>query len=348
MSKEVAFMIVHISDLHFAAELSPSWTRSTAPLMRQTPPLYARLPLSIGMFPHDVGACEELENEIKTLVRNKKPRKTLLVVSGDLTWTGDDSEFVMALTYLRGRLQRDWSGGLGLSPWIRETFTLPGNHDHWNSSTLRGIVNPRGRTSRIHGIYFRGPSGQSWWHESLEEGDVQLQLMGIDSSEPARVSLFARGYIDPASLTALEQEIIKADKLANQRLRPVRVLVVHHSPIYTGGFRWANEMEPTSRQDLNQFCRTSGIHFVLTGHVHEPLIPPQGTALTPGMELRCGTTLQGAPRGKLPTSSNNVFLVHLLHMDGSLVEWRTELYQRALQGSFKESKSQRFQVTLYP
>jgi hypothetical protein len=348
MSREVVFMIVYISDLHFAEELYPSWTRSGT-LASKTPPLRARLSLFQGVFPHDVGACEELENEIKALIRSRKPLNSLLVVSGDLTWTGDDSEFVMALTYLRGRLQRYWTGRLGLSPWIKETYAVPGNHDQWNSSRLRGIINPGGRISPIHGIFFRGPSGQSWWHSSLVQNDVQLQLMGIDLCEPARLTLFARGYIDKASLTALDQEISKADTSAQKNsLRPVRVLVVHHSPEYTGGLRWFKEIEPTSLGDLKQFCKTHDIHFVLTGHVHKEFVPAPGTLHAAGTELRCGTTLQGAPRGKVPNPSGNVFLVHLLFTDGSLVEWQTRVYQRAKQGPFTEAKSQRYAVTLHP
>jgi len=347
MPRNFAFMIFHVSDLHFAEELYPSWTRSGAPVVPKTPPWRARLSLSQGVFPHDVAACEELENETKALIRDEKPQRALLVASGDLTLTGDDSEFVMALTYLRGRLQRDWSGVLGIGPYIRETFTVPGNHDHWYSSTMRGFRNPTRGISPIHGTYFRGPVGHSWWHESLEEGSIQLQLMGIDSRDPASGSLAARGYIDSTSLAALGHDINQADIFARQKsLFPVRVLVVHHSPQHRGIFKWLNEIDHGSRQLLDQFCQRHSIHFVLTGHVHDPLVPAPGTPHTYGMELRCGTTLQGAPPRKLPSKSGNVFLLHAIYEDSGSVEWRTDVYQRALQGPFTEATSKRYQVTL--
>ena len=324
------FLIFHISDLHFDREFYPRLNRLTAPVVPRAP-----LVATQGFFPHDLGACEELENEIKAIKLARKPRRVLLIVSGDLTRKGDDSEFVTALTYLKSRFRRDWSGFIGLGPHVSEVFSIPGNHDHWRGSSWHTVASG---LSPIHDIYFACLPGQLSWYQTLEEGGVQLQLIGIDSRDPSATTVAARGSLDINVLKALTTKINIADSDAKLKsLIPVRVLILHHSPEYRGSSRWVHELDVKSRNELDIFCNTNKIHFVLTGHVHEPIVRSGTIKHTYGMELRCGTTLQGAPIGNLPGKLGNIFLLHTISGSSGNVNWTSELYQRASFGPFTDA-----------
>ena len=302
-----------------------------------------------GLYPHDLGACEDLSIRIRELVHDLKPSQPVLLVTGDLTTRGAASEFALALTYLRGELYQSWSTTLGLLGPFSKTFMIPGNHDHWNGSVTGAVFHHGATTSAVHGTYFVGPFGQPWWHETLEQQGIQLQLMGLDSCSRSTFQVAARGYIDLNSLSDLANRITMAEQRAAARgLRSIRVLLIHHSPSYQAkrSFRWFKEMDPSSCQALEDFCKAHRIHFVLTGHVHTPFVPSPRTQHSWGTELRCGTTLQGAPLGKLPSPNGNVFLTHALWLQDTTPHWRTSVYQRRYQLGFRENTSLRYEITL--
>jgi 3',5'-cyclic AMP phosphodiesterase CpdA len=327
-------LIVHVSDLHFGSTIHPLLTVGPKGSL-------ASYLAPQGLFPHDFGAAQELKTELTSLIRSTTPRLAILVVSGDLTITGASSEFVNALTFLHERLGVSYSRRLGLKGLFNDVMAIPGNHDHWKGSYW-GLFGNR-PASQLHGTYFVGPSGQDWWHEVRDTGSLQVQVMGIDSTGASKLHFAATGSVVSTSLTALDQQIAAANAKAAGPI--IRVLTVHHSISQTA--TWTHELDPQSLADVNAFCARNEIHFVLTGHTHRHLVPAPGTPHGFGTELRCGTTLQGAPPGKMPSRDGQIFLAHAAKKGRAGVEWETTIYQRtSTSGSFVEVKSPRYKVVI--
>lgn len=305
-----AFMIVHISDLHFGGELYPAWTWTGAPL---APPPWRGILALQGLFPHDPGACRELQVVIKGLVDAKRPRRVLVAVTGDLTALGYDSEFVLALTFLRSRLQSSWNSGLGLGSYDLDVLAVPGNHDHARGSILSHVAQ---LAAPLCGLYFRE---EPEWCVPYEDHSLRLDVLGIDSCGAPGTQWFAKGRTDPRSLDRLAAVLASTGGGRN----PLRILLCHHPPSAGG-----RHVDQESAKAVLNFCKQQRIHFVLCGHTHDPLVPRPGTPHTFGMELRCGTTLQGALPGRLPSRSGQTFLVHWVWPSGTDVLWRTEPFQR--------------------
>ena len=99
----MSIALIQISDLHFAHEFFPKGHRATVPANPQAAPLVA----AQGLAAHDVAACEDLDNAVGAIFSDwaatgSPPSLKLLVITGDLTVCGDDSEFSLALTFVRG------------------------------------------------------------------------------------------------------------------------------------------------------------------------------------------------------------------------------------------------------
>jgi predicted phosphodiesterase len=322
-----AFLIIHISDLHIGREWYP------APALLR------------GAFAHDPGLCAELQTEVVALISRRAARAALVVVSGDLTTLGSHSEFVMALTFLRSRIQESWHLGVGLGPYEIQVLAVPGNHDHAQDTSwshLAQRADPSVYTSFL-------PLGKEWL-KTFRDGGLCLEILGIDSCGSKNLQVFAQGGIDPGSLTKLTNELrVAASIPAQARLR---LLICHHSP----GSLTFGAFHPISAGLVQAFCARERIHFVLTGHTHDHHLPAPRTVHTMGMELRCGTTLQGAPPNKIPNPPfGNTFLVHSIWHQLPVVVWRSELFQRVVQtrpdgsrvaGTFTQAKSLTFETVV--
>lgn len=342
-----AFMIVHVSDLHFGAEMYPAWTRTGAPLRPRTPPSAAFLPGMHGAFPHDPGACRELQNEIQSRILLRNPRQVVVVASGDLTALGDDSEFALALTFLRSRVQTSWHSGLGLGPYAHDVRVVPGNHDHALGRLRSHLVQ---RAAPLHGIYVH--DGPEWSRTYTEDGLV-LEVFGLDTcSSPGRQWL-ARGGVADTAMGALGRKMDEADdarRLASASEPWLRLLVCHHSP--SGGPSIAADLAGAIRS----MCAQRGVHFVLSGHTHAPEVPLPRSTHRMGLDLRCGTTLQGALPGRLPSKHGQVFLVHWIWRQPDRIVWQTEPFQRIVawgpdhvaRGPFTLVKARVFRTALGP
>ncbi len=354
------FVLYHVSDVHFGSAFYPP-TTSVGPLARQHRRLWRaggtlQRHVHQGFYPHSVDSCEKLDEAIKDINRTFRPRRRILVASGDLTATGSDSEFVNALSYLHGRIVRfrDPGGSIGLGYQVDNRLEVPGNHDHWNATRWSFLKHIGSAASPLYGTYFRvdkaiqvhgGPTPVSAWLEDFAQDGVQLQLMGLDSLAGSTKRSVARGYIHNDDLEYLKKRVAAADADAvAQQLFPVRVLVVHHSLKFSKHpasspvpfSKITHAIDPQSLSALIDFLHDAGTHFVLTGHVHTPLISQGPKSPQPPVELRCGTTLQGAPRGRMPSPYGNVLLAHFIWKGNPGAQWETRMYQRKGTGKFSE------------
>jgi 3',5'-cyclic AMP phosphodiesterase CpdA len=295
--------IIHFSDLHFGkSAANESFT--PLPLLRRRNPHSFTLARGLSQVVGNVAAQMELPVDATPY----------LIMSGDLTATGHQEEFVVGHTFLRSqwRVRRDPPElvGFDVRPGQEcRLVTVPGNHDHWDGRTL--WFDPRQRPA-----HFRPTP----WKRVWEAGDLILEVYGLDSSaglSPGRYSFQQLGMLSRLEVSNLIDLLKQAMPLPVGKHR-ARALVVHHT--LDGGYY---DISPTALRRLAEKYKISAI---LTGHTHtfftQPMTPLPGRSRTV-WELRSASTLQ-APEAR--TNPVPGFLAHQLKVENSQLVWRTWRY----------------------
>jgi len=203
---------------------------------------------------HDVDLCKAFVgalDDVRQMMRLAPEATIKVVVSGDLTSSGDPSEFAVAHSFFRSewRLRRydispiDQGAGLALSD--NDYAAVPGNHDNWYG---RGWPESPSYNPDLYPYHFRPTPWSKVW--SSEHGTFRLHLCGIDSNSGLHGSnRRARGAIDSAQLGALANEPPHDPNVAT-----VKAIVVHHLLAYVAPRTkfHALELEPQSREALLQ------------------------------------------------------------------------------------------------
>jgi hypothetical protein len=276
------------------------------------------------MSPHDLGACQDLENQLLWLRKQAGADPLVLLVTGDLTVSGDASEFALAQSYLRGRLQTVWASSLGLGKVANSVITIPGNHDHLGGRLARTLV----RRHPVSPAYAFFPPTQSrnhaWWqlHEILSD-DLIVQIGTLDSCGAQTPQFGARGSIDQHAIQELEQAM-HSRRSDNLHAAVVRILMIHHSlsPHPNAMVAATHALDQRSQQLVQDYCNKTLTQFVLTGHEHCPLMPKVGPPPF-GTEIRCGSSLQDGNH----SGNGQIFLLHTVN-GGANPRWQTVAYQR--------------------
>lgn len=328
------FRLVHISDLHFGGEIQP---RRSTPGRVAAASLLPPPPVPNGWSTHELAACEDLVVYLKNLRRSLGAPRWGLVISGDLTITGDDSEFSLAQTFFKREIQPSIQAmGVGCGE-LGFAFdrSVPGNHDHWRGSraATAGVLASR---RPIHGRYVDSHRGADWWsHVEIVGGTrdtFALHLLGLDSFSQNTHNLLARGSIDPASLHAIEAECRQVNQ-DHHAVPILRVLVLHHSLAPPHGSLAqqlnyaAHQLDSNSEHQLRQTIQRCDIRALLTGHLHHHHLP---SAHDPIKEFRAGTAFQwqgrSAPVGQ---RTGHSVLVHTLSSgSGGVFQWQVAVVER--------------------
>jgi 3',5'-cyclic AMP phosphodiesterase CpdA len=313
---------LHISDLHFG-DVDPHSQHKDA----ATDPLIASLasntgPVWDGLLGHSYGSLVRLE---KLHAKLQAEENSSLIVTGDLTAYGAESQFATATEFLGGLL---WpptvATHIGLRQKSWKLTSIPGNHDHWCGKPV--IF---GRPTSALSRHF--PTLPSTSQYPLKSGQF-LNFLRIDSDADVNPyfsnRFFARGCFT-SQLDSLSA------KLPVPQETEIRVLLVHHSYSISGP---ALAMTPLSKAALNDFIVDHKISVVLCGHIHQPpfFSPVNATHLKrtqPFLEARSGTTTQISTlplrwknlfrnRPARPRHWPNSLLIHRLYYqpDGS-IEW---------------------------
>jgi len=324
---------VQVSDPHFG-ELDQ--TTGDSALSAKAPTWWGRLPWFEGFLGHHREALEHFEDAYRLL----KKENAGLIVTGDLTATGNQNEFFLARTYFTGRVTLGPYRTFGLDNAVGLDLAIPGNHDHW-PGTRRIFGGP---TPGLSQMFRQLP----YINSPLPIGPgCQLVFIGIDSDADVITRgsrrLFARG--DFCSQLNLLRGFLGAPNP-----QEVRVLLLHHSPMYRSQswFRQL-EIEPKSQKELEDFVRDRDIAVMLTGHAHiacgnvHPVSDGRGSHWEL-LEARCGSTTARdtvpkawAAAGVSQQLPSNTFLLHRLVLvndeaTGARIEWRTRLFSRTLRG----------------
>jgi len=313
-------VLAHLSDLHFASRILND--------------RFTGIPHRIG---HDKVLAFGLMSALEDLPMHFQTSELInVVVSGDLTRIGSESEFAVAHTLLRSsaRLtQVPPPDLLGYSIPDDQFTSVPGNHDQYGAGFM-AAQNPA-----LTGVHFEVTP----WHRRLVDSNdqVTLDLFAIDTNSgfipaPQGGNFLAWGAISAQQFTQLEA-LLNANPPV--RGRTVRALMMHHSLSYFGGavgsLLWTSALLPPSRQRLRRICANHEISAILTGHTHTILCKRLSARTSGGTrrafwELRSWSTLVG-PR------KINGFLAHEIsnNRDGG-VSWSTYAY-RWRSGSFRRA-----------
>jgi 3',5'-cyclic AMP phosphodiesterase CpdA len=282
-------VLLHLSDVHIGTALMPASDG------------FHRF--SSGYNPHDFRLLRPLERAVadgRRRVQLPDSATLNVVISGDLTQSGEENDYATAMALIHTR----WQWVFGPSPqllgfhWARDhTFIVPGNHDHWGHPKFP--------------VSYRADLAPAWfeptpWKKSIDSpgGTLRLELFGVDSNSglqnrvnPGGLNLFAGGAISSTELDHLEDRLDdRANKPPPERA-VVRVVICHHAFSNAGGFFAARPLSQDSRERLLSIAAPRGVTVALTGHTHSFHV--QDWRVVAGhhthvvKELRCATTLQG-------------------------------------------------------
>jgi len=309
-------VLAHISDLHFGEVLANNQFSFRSKVLHYPP--------------HDFTLCLDFPNALEYIRVNLldlADEETInLVLSGDMTTTGIETEFAVAHAFLRSRLRIKREGlsrYAGCSITDGQMGAVPGNHDHFNG--LQFMSRPRAYTASVFPDQFRPTPWVKEWR-SLS-GKFVLEIHGIDSNSglpPKRTNLRAKGSFSTTELDLLEENLKKS---VNRSVEPgtirVRALVTHHSLMYAGvGAAFGSvALEDASRDRLLEIAANYKIPVIMTGHTHDsndhphPVTDPDGI-LSEVWELRSATTFQG------PAQHNKQgFWCHLIWLSDEGPRW---------------------------
>lgn len=322
---------VQISDLHFGfpdqgpaldAEIDWDWRV---------------LEVYDGFLGHHEIALAHLEEFYSALVDREQ---AMLIVTGDLTTVGHESQFEMADEYLRDELQPiRRSLGLHSSDW--KSRSIPGNHDHW-PGIRRFMLGSS--TPHLERCFPWQPDGaETSGVLDLENGwSVRWVRIDTDADVPpvSRDRFFARG--DFASTLDRAEEQLDA---TGKNLQEIRVLLLHHSPRVVG---YRSAITDHSKARLESFMHRNRIHVCLCGHTHLPGFRIRTLGKNSSvLEACCGSTTQlddfeEAWGGKQrPTWRPNSLIVHRIIEENGALSWKAVVCDRTESGFVERMMSER-------
>lgn len=347
MADRTFLSCMHITDLHIGRLLGDGGSA--------LPRWLGRLPFMSGLLGHDRGAARDLERFL--LDRREREEAELVIVSGDLTATGDVAQFDLARSFL-GSAPPDpvLRATLGIVDWF--DTGVSGNHDRWP-----GFFPPLGGPTP--GLAATFPRTFPFVTTRPLADGLKITFIMIDSdADVGPVSydrVFARGRF--------EGQMRKLGSLLPPRAEgEVRVMVIHHAiadasvPPSPGAADFPRrgpvsswrplEMDGASLLALEHALVDHEVHVVLTGHLHVPrlseLSATNDRSRATVFEARSGTTTQrdAYPARFLarlpskilldPLPPNTLVMHSLLRRHGALV-WKAEVFWRAAGRGFISS-----------
>jgi hypothetical protein len=153
-----AMIAVHISDIHFGSKISGQGV----------------VPRATG---HDLRVLEALYVALGRLFQSEPNESFCLLISGDVTATGESAEFSMYRTLLLLGFQLDaYSSFEALAEGFQSVLDIPGNHDYWNGWLLNSRLNHNLRTR-----YFSAEP----WALAMTVGSYEVIFHGLCSTAGA-------------------------------------------------------------------------------------------------------------------------------------------------------------------
>jgi hypothetical protein len=296
---------------------------------------------------HDVDLCKAFIaalDDVRQITGLGEKATIPVVMSGDLTASGDPTEFAVAHSFFRShwRLRREdvspSQQAAGLSADESVLAAVPGNHDNWYG---RGWAQSPSYNKHLYPNHFEPTPWNKIWPS--QHGTLRLYLVGLDSNSglPPGSNRLAKGAIDPTQLATLAAP---PPPDPDPDVVTFKAIVMHHSPAYIAPRRkfHALELQNASREALLDAAAANGYAAVLTGHTHDPFHHPfhrtVGAAERVVHELRCASTFQAPPQ-----DGRQGFILHRLHASSGGYRWATIKYVSHENRFVREPDSARWQ-----
>lgn len=328
---------LQISDLHIG-EIDP--LKGDATVSATAAQFYGTTTWFDGLLGHHGAALEALE-EFCDRLRTQDEGDFQLIVTGDLTRTGDYMDFFNATRFLNSSLDLSpptmlRAAGLGMGS---VDLVIPGNHDQWGGSFVAFGGGPS-----QYGAYITSPVPRVYPAIPLANGR-QVVFIAIDSD----ADVWALSHDRQLALGKFASQLTHPNALPPHPPDPndIRMMLIHHSWEQGGKIL---RMRTQSKNELGKFLVRHHIKGILTGHSHGPwldyfTVSPSGVVIA---ELRAGTAsqLDQVPAnwgsvwgGSLPTRKwdPNSVLVHRVFDDGAgQTHWHAQVYRRSETTGFQE------------
>lgn len=321
---------VHISDIHF----SDSNADNKALL------LYALTPKMDGFLGHSPKSLTVLDEFYADMVSKEAAE---LILTGDVTRVGGVMEFDLARKYLEDELSPPLGKFVGLRDSHSLRLAIPGNHDHYAGVPL--LVG--GPTAGLTGMFPKMPQVVT---SPLGSNGHELTFLLINTD----ADVWAWGTDRMAARGSFRSQLNALRGIGTKREKEIRVLCLHHSTEHRG---MTLEIDNASREELMNFIVDKGVVVLLSGHIHEPPLVKQVTAVhTNGtsadyLGARCGTTTQRNLFHKPYYWRNvlqklhlkkrghwsNTLLVHRIVEDGGDIYWESELFMETPTKGFRSA-----------
>jgi hypothetical protein len=211
--------------------------------------LWTLLPFFRGLAGHEHDALKDLVTFFDQMFRRDRD---VLLVTGDLTSTGKNSQFKTAVQFICNELPLSPGVGLNTDPWLDQAMrgnrdgirhqVIPGNHDHWPGRYWWILGPPRSRMCAWANTL---PFMQTATME-VPGTPVQLRFLAVNTDAdvgdwtPERV--LARGRFH-TQLSLLEAALEPLPRVAPNE---VRILLLHHSLAYRA--KYSAEMQSRFHQ----------------------------------------------------------------------------------------------------
>jgi ActR/RegA family two-component response regulator/predicted phosphodiesterase len=248
--KREAITVLHLSDLHFGEHHRFVQDRN---------------------YPSQ--DAPTLEKALSTSLDANGKHPDIVVVSGDLTQTGDWGEFVQArdcLDELRAYLKLDWT----------QFIIVPGNHDvRWPKQEDDSDGNNQNMLAEYRGfyelLYLRRPiTGAPLCRVEVfrYRHKPDVAVVGLDSCVIERPSTAGVGYV---GTTQLANAMSKLDEMLGEDSACVKIAVLHHHLVPVAYLENLpdKEKEFSLVVDATRILarlQEKGFALVLHGHQHQP------------------------------------------------------------------------------
>lgn len=275
------FRFLHISDLHISAKLSDHLNPFSGGQFKKRDSLKHLFNLKESSYPSTFS--KDVAISLSEFIHDMRNKIDGVLISGDISTTGSDSDLEFASDFLLGDVDVNWNSGFAIKSIINQPYTtgiIPGNHDRYSE----GILNFPGSTN------FEKHFGSDWQisnkqpNIAVEEvGDTgkikllkykkeneALLIYCIDfslqytSESVSTLGHFGQGIVNP---TVLEQLITNTKIKTIENSAPA-LWMVHFPPKCTEVIEW-EKLQLINDDLLINAANDCNVEYLLTGHTHK-------------------------------------------------------------------------------